>query len=433
MDNFNIDEMTADDAVRYFRDNVGALVLVDGKANKYKALVKKGIFNQMLEETGEYHYLIEKLWYHLSKSSDSVSEEYQVFIPTSGHFSGKYARRVKLEVNNVPCVIQVSIYPLSDKEIYLFILDELDESQSVDEALTTQKVKSFQNTYLFSMYIDVVKDTINSISVTELSDDIINQELKFTEWRMMIVNAINSEFKEQFLQWTDPEYLKKNFAPGKTASFDCLMMNLEGREIWVKLIFSRVQTSIPDDYRFVYMVQDINETTLDLISTMEKYEDLAAKDPLTAIFNHGRMETEITNTIKNLSEDSEPVSIMIMDIDFFKHVNDNYGHSTGDLTLKHFAGLLSGYFENNNGIVGRWGGEEFVAVCYGADRAKVVEIAEDIRKKVEEEAFAVVGNITCSIGITTLNVGDDFEKAYRRMDNALYEAKSSGRNCIRSI
>ena len=93
--------------------------------------------------------------------------------------------------------------------------------------------------------------------------------------------------------------------------------------------------------------------------------------------------------------------------------------------------MLSEYFENNNGVVGRWGGEEFVAVCYEADRTRAVEIAEEIRSKVAAETFDTVGNITCSIGVTTINANDDFEKSYRRMDNALYEAKSSGKNCVR--
>ena len=143
------------------------------------------------------------------------------------------------------------------------------------------------------------------------------------------------------------------------------------------------------------------------------------------------METEINNALIDKVAKGEAVSIMIMDIDFFKHVNDNYGHAVGDDTLRHFAALLSDYLDNNNGVVGRWGGEEFVAVCYGADREKAAAIAEDIRQKVAAENFAVVGNITCSIGVTMLNTSDDFERAYRRMDNALYEAKSSGRNCVR--
>ena len=426
-----ISEMTLDDAISFFKDNVGAVIVADGKADTYRSVLITGVFKDLLSENGKYHELIEKLWYHFNKTSESITEDYQVFIPISGVFSGKYARKVTLSINNVPCVVQINIYPLKEKDMYLFVLDELDDSQSVDETLTTQKVKSFQNTYLFSMYIDVLKDTIHSISVTEISDEVLHQELKYTDWRNMIVNMINDEYKNQFLEWSDPEYLKANFAPEKTASFDCLMKNLEGVEIWVKLIFSRVETSNPEDYRFIYMVQNIHDTAVDLRNTLKRYANLALTDTLTSIFNHGRMETEITNAIKGFAEDHKPVAIMIMDIDFFKHVNDNYGHAVGDTTLIHFSKMLSEYFENNNGVVGRWGGEEFVAVCYDADRTRAVEIAEEIRSKVAAETFDTVGNITCSIGVSTINANDDFEKSYRRMDNALYEAKSSGRNCVR--
>lgn len=432
MENFNLNEMTLEKAIDFFKDNVGALVIADSKNDSYKSVVRRGIFNKLVAESGgKYHELIEKLWYHLSKTSDTVSEKYQSFVITSGSFAGKYSRKVEVMVDDIACIVQVTIYPLKEKETYLFILDELDDSQSMDETLTTQKVKTFQNTYLFSMYINLVEDTIHGISVTELSDDVINQELKYTQWRMMIVNAINKDYQGQFLEWSDPEYLKEKFAPGQTASFDCLMTNLEGKEIWVKLIFSRVGTNNPDDYRYIYMVQNINEEAQELRNTLAQYADRASKDPLTAIYNHGRMETEINNALIDKVAKGEAVSIMIMDIDFFKHVNDNYGHAVGDDTLRHFAALLNDYLNKNNGVVGRWGGEEFVAVCYDADRERAAAIAEDIRQKVAAENFAVVGNITCSIGVTTLNTSDDFERAYRRMDNALYEAKSSGRNCVR--
>ena len=67
MDSHNIDNMTLEDAIDFFKDNVDALVLVDGKVNKYKSIIRKGIFNKLLKPTGEYNELIEKLWYHLSK------------------------------------------------------------------------------------------------------------------------------------------------------------------------------------------------------------------------------------------------------------------------------------------------------------------------------------------------------------------------------
>ena len=86
---------------------------------------------------------------------------------------------------------------------------------------------------------------------------------------MMIVNMFQPEDQEQFLHRTDPEYLKKNFTPGRTASYDCMMRNLEGNFIWVKLTFSRAQTNNEDDYRFVFLVQDINENSIETLSALE--------------------------------------------------------------------------------------------------------------------------------------------------------------------
>ena len=94
----------------------------------------------------------------------------------------------------------MTIYPMDDEGRYLLILDELDGSQYVDESLTHKKVSTIQNTYLFSMYADIVRDTINSISVTEISDEVMNQQLKYSEWRLMIVNMIWPEDQSLFLQ-----------------------------------------------------------------------------------------------------------------------------------------------------------------------------------------------------------------------------------------
>ena len=133
------------------------------------------------------------------------------------------------------------------------------------------------------MYIDLIADTTSSINVAEISEDVVNYNLKYSEWRMMIVNMFLPEDQEQFLRRTDPEYLKKNFTPGRTSSYDCMMRNLEGKFIWVKLIFSRAQTFNDDDYRFVFLVQDNNESTMEVLSTLQKYEEKAIKDPLTNV------------------------------------------------------------------------------------------------------------------------------------------------------
>lgn len=433
MDLNRSDSFTFDVAMEFLKNNLGAVLYVDGDADTYRALSRKSFFTEFVDETGSYHDLIQKLWFHFNNSSDKVVEDYHVFIPNAGKFIGKYSKRVNIIFNDVTHTIQMTIYPIKESSTYLFILDELDGSQYIDEALTNKKVDTIQNTFLFSMYIDIVRDTTSSISITEISDEVMNQQIKYSDWRKKIVNMIWPEDQPLFLKRTDPEYLKKNIAPGKTSSFDCLMMNLNGQYIWVKLIFSRAETDNPEDYRFVYMVQDINETTVVLMSTLKKYEDLALKDSLTEVYNHGRMETEISNALEKHKKFRKNIAIMILDIDYFKQVNDKFGHAVGDTTLKEFAHIIKEFCKDHNAVTGRWGGEEFVAVFYDSSQSEAEDMANELRKKVKDFLFTTVEHITCSIGITMLKPDDTINTAFERMDSALYWAKSSGRNYVRVI
>ncbi|SEH79370.1 diguanylate cyclase (GGDEF) domain-containing protein [Ruminococcus flavefaciens] len=433
MGTIDFENCTLENVVAFVTEEVDSIIVVDGKNDRYKTIVRKGVFVDFIEEQGLYKDLIAKLWYHFNNSSTGVVEDYHVFIPTSGKFIGKYSKRLNIECHGVPHVIQMTIYPTAQEDIYIFILDELDGSQYVDETLTNNKVKSIQNTYLFSMYVDIVQDTTNSISVTELSDEVMNQQLKYSEWRMMIVNMIWPDDQALFLQRTSPEYLKKNLAPGKTSSYDCLMMNLEGKYIWVKLIFSRAETNNDEDFRFVFMVQDIHDNTVELMSTLKKYEELASKDTLTSVYNHGRIETEIRNAIESKKRKQQNTSIMMIDIDYFKSVNDRFGHSVGDATLVRFVNTILDIIKARGAVLGRWGGEEFVVVLYDADAENSFNFAEKLRNQVAETDFENVGHITCSIGITQIDINDDFGNAFDRMDKAVYEAKSAGRNCVKVI
>jgi diguanylate cyclase (GGDEF)-like protein len=280
------------------------------------------------------------------------------------------------------------------------------------------------------MFIDVRLDTINSISITEISDEVMHQELKYTDWRMKIKDMIYLEEQALFVERSDPEYLKAHFAPGQTSSFDCRMMNLEGKFIWVKLIFSRVKTDDPDDFRFVYMVQNIQESMDFMTKRIDEYEELALRDTLTKLFNHGRIKTELINSISRMKKIKEIVSLIMLDIDFFKKVNDNYGHHAGDTTLIHFANTIKEFFKDKKAVIGRWGGEEFVVLLYDAELDEAVKLAEELRKVIENEPFETVSHITSSLGVTDVTLNDTPTEIFERVDEALYEAKAGGRNRV---
>ena len=428
-------DYTVNDVSGLFYENVDAVVIVDPSIDAYKSVVRRGMFETFLKESGIYHDLILDLWFHFNESNEKVTGEYQIFADNTGVFKSKYSRRLKLvlEDEKKPHLVQLTVYPVEDATKYIFILDEFDDNESLQESLTTKKINTIQNTYLFSMYIDLVADTTSSINVTEISDDVVNYNRKYSDWRMMIVNMIWPEDQEQFLRRTDPEYLKKNFTPGRTSSYDCMMRNLEGKFIWVKLIFSRAQTYNDDDYRFVFMVQDINDKSMELMSTLQKYEEKAIKDPLTGVLNHGEIETQLNNALARRQSSEDPISIMMLDLDKFKEVNDNYGHAVGDTTLKHFAKILMDISVEEKALVGRWGGEEFVIVCRDKNGDAAFELAERLREKVAAYQFPDIYHITCSIGVTELAAGDDFKGAFDRLDKAMYASKHNGRNKVTKL
>lgn len=424
-------DYTKEEVSNLFYELVDAIIIVDAQNDTYHTIKKTGLFETFLDADGNYKSLTEKLWFHFRDNSDKIADDYQVFIPMVGKFKGKYVDRIKLHFENKTHLIQISIYPLDEeKNKYMFILDELDNSEYLRDFLTDKKIDTIQNTYLFSMYVDLIKDISYSINITEMSDNTQNYDVNYSTWRTMIVNMIWPEDQKLFMERTDPEYLKKNLMPGRTTSFDCQMKNLNGVFIWVKLIFSRTDTTNEDDFRFVFMVQDIHENSIKLFETLKKYEDLASKDALTMIFNHGRIETEINNAVEAFKTKGEKVSLMMLDIDYFKAVNDKFGHSTGDLVLKQFVDFVIECLKPYDIITGRWGGEEFVSVCYGMELEKVEKIAEQLRQKISEASFDSIGKLTCSIGLSQVAEGDTDKILFDRVDRAMYEAKTKGRNQV---
>lgn len=411
--------------------NVDSIVFVDSQKGSYQALKRTGLFEKIIKDTGSYNDLLKRLWFNFNNSSNQISTDYQVFVPMLGKFSGKYSNKINLFYENENHCIQITIYPFDEQNTkYIFLLDELDNSKYIRDFTANNKVDTIKNSYLFLMYVDLIKDTTHGINVTEISNDSMNYNVSYSTWRHTIVNMIEPSDQSLFLKRTSPEYLKSNLLPGKTTSFDCQMKNLEGDYIWVKLIFSRSNTTNENDFRFVYMVQNIHEESIELFDTLKKYEELASKDTLTNVFNHGRIETEIANAIDAQKFQHNTISIMMFDIDYFKNVNDKHGHSVGDSVLKQFVKLICDSFEPYNIKIGRWGGEEFVCVCYDNSFETVKELAESVRQKIESEIFESLVKITCSIGLTELQPDDTLLIAFNRVDSAMYEAKNNGRNQV---
>ncbi len=425
-------QYTSEDVIHLFSELVDVIIVVDKTTDKYHTVIRRGMFEALFDEEGDYNDLISTLLIHLNTTSEKLTEGYQVFLPNFGTFTKKYSKRLKLVVDEGEKVhiVQMMVYPLVSEDAYMLIMDELDANESEQESQTYRKVETIEKTFLFSMYIDLVDDTTGSLNISEISEDEVQAELKYTDWRNMIVNVIGKDDQALFMERSDPEYLRKMFTPGRTSSFDCLMQNLEGVYIWVKLIFSRIETGNPDDYKYVFMVQNIHEEATAMFTSLKKLSDMALTDSLTGLYNRGKIETSVRNAVKERRDRKEPVSMMIIDIDYFKSVNDEHGHAVGDKTLKRFAHIINDCFKNEKVDIGRWGGEEFIVVYYDRPIDKAVDKAEQLRLAVADASMPSDQRLTCSIGVSEVRENDRFEDVFERMDKALYAAKSAGRNRV---
>jgi diguanylate cyclase (GGDEF)-like protein len=164
-----------------------------------------------------------------------------------------------------------------------------------------------------------------------------------------------------------------------------------------------------------------------LESEKEDYRRLSTLDALTNVMNrHG-----IERFVEQLQAKGASASVIVIDIDHFKRVNDLRGHYGGDRVLRQMGEILRAHTRSTDGL-GRWGGEEFVIVCPGASLASAAERAETLRQKIRETNFIPEDPlpVTASFGVATSHAAQSFEDVFRQADQALYLAKNRGRDCV---
>ena len=164
-------------------------------------------------------------------------------------------------------------------------------------------------------------------------------------------------------------------------------------------------------------------------SADEKTRQMALTDKLTACWNRFRIEEVAQQELARLQRYATPVSLIMIDIDHFKAINDKFGHATGDAILQGFAATARACIRNTD-VLGRWGGEEFVVVLPASGFSAAADTAERIRKAVEAAEHPSGIRITASLGISSCQSTDTWEEWLNRADTALYQAKAKGRNRV---
>jgi polar amino acid transport system substrate-binding protein len=177
---------------------------------------------------------------------------------------------------------------------------------------------------------------------------------------------------------------------------------------------------------------NLQKTKQELEITNQRLQQLSMTDHLTQLYNRAKLDAEMSKELHKAERYGRTLGMILLDIDYFKQVNDGYGHQVGDEVLVEVTQCLTSSVRQTD-TLGRWAGEEFIVLCPDADRHQLISLAERLRHRVEHLKLVAGPKVTISLGLTMSKEGDDRLAIVKRADVALYEAKNNGRNCYTYI
>lgn len=221
---------------------------------------------------------------------------------------------------------------------------------------------------------------------------------------------------------------------------DYRALNRDGKYVWIRdvvHVVRRPDGSVEALVGFMFDISERKHTEQKLLALQRELQDLSFKDGLTGVANRRRFDALLKDEWTRAQNEQRPLSLIMVDIDFFKLYNDRYGHIQGDDCLKRVAAALGEGATRPRDFLARYGGEEFVLVLPETDRQGAERVATRCREalhaqRIPHSASPIAPNVTVSIGVGTLTPGDDDDPLVfvENVDRQLYRAKQAGRDAL---
>ncbi|MFT6507496.1 MAG: diguanylate cyclase (GGDEF)-like protein/PAS domain S-box-containing protein [Colwellia sp.] len=273
-------------------------------------------------------------------------------------------------------------------------------------------------------YVDIVDRYVIS-SQTDLNGIIIDASTAFCEVsgysKNELIGQSHSIVKHADTLQSTYQDLWSTIKQGNAWAGELKNQAKDGSFYWLDARIDPIRSKTGDIYGYISIRQNITDK--------KQVEQLSITDSLTGLNNRMYLDNVLSDEFRRMSRYTLDLSIILCDIDFFKMINDNYGHLIGDQVLISISKILRLYCRDVD-VIGRWGGEEFLIICRETNVEGAMIAAEKLRAIISDHVFPRVGHKTASFGVTLAVPDEAVEDALQRADQALYRAKELGRNRV---
>ncbi|NPV26080.1 MAG: PAS domain S-box protein [Firmicutes bacterium] len=323
-----------------------------------------------------------------------------------------------------PAEIHLQLVEHWEEKVYVALVIDLTERRTLEEELRARQA-------ILSAIVDSARDAIIMIdgqgNITFWNpaaeklfgycrEEVLGKDLH----KLLVPNEVI--YKLYLKGFKNFQLTGKGNSVGKTLELKAKLKN--GQEIDVELSLSALK--IKGVWHAVGIVRDISERK----KTEELFYRLSITDPLTNAYNRRFFMGMIEQEMKRARRSGRRFSIIMLDLDHFKTINDNFGHAAGDMVLKKVTEMIKSRLRKTD-ILARWGGEEFIILLPETPVEKAACLAEELRINLSNLALPDIGRVTASFGVAGYIPADTVDTVITRTDSLLYEAKSAGRNCVR--
>jgi len=391
-----------------------ALFVVDALSQKFIYVNKVMMTNLGYEESQFYNMRLQDIRITTDDSIEWEDEVAQLKIKSIESFAGQH-----LKLDGSSLFIEASLRYFEDSE-HPYVIGSVRDMTRHNRLLNKIKKQSYQlqqEQQIVNQYVPICKTDFKGLITYVNSAFCTLSGFSFEE----LIGNNHLMVRDSSFSSSHYEELWRDILQDKTHIAELRNIKKDKTIYWVSLTIHPDINIDGKQNGYIAIYKEITNRKL--------AESIATKDSLTGVYNRYKFETIMEKRVDEANRYKKNFSIMILDIDFFKKVNDTYGHLNGDSVLKEFSARIKRILRTSD-FLARWGGEEFIVLVPFSGEKEAISVAQKCKKIVESEHFSVVGTITCSIGITTFKGGDDADTMFKRADEALYEAKNSGRNCI---